>query len=248
MRVWVVLPAYNEAANLPPVFDGFRKLARDTWNLDLRVILVDDGSTDGTPQAAAQSAQGLNVEVLVNERNMGLAETFTRGLRRAADAAGADDMVVCMDADNSHLPGQVLRLIREIQEGRDVVVVSRYRPGAVVRGVSLPRRILSRGMSVLFRVVYPIKGVRDYSCGYRAYRAGFLQQAIRSQGDDLFAVGDGFACMVRILLRLAKEDAVFGEIPIILRYDRKEGVSKMRVGRTVWRTLRVLLRERFSRR
>ena len=185
MRVWIVLPAYNEAENLPAIFHGIGRLAAD------------------------------------------------------------DDVLVCMDADNSHLPGLIPRMVQMIREGRDVVIASRYRSGSVVRGVCLWRRWLSRGMSVLFKMIYPIPGVRDYSCGYRAYRAGFLQAAMERRKDRLFAK-EGFACMVGILLRLHKEKAIFGEAPMVLRYDRKAGASKMKVGRTVLRTLRVLLRERFS--
>jgi len=109
------------------------------------------------------------------------------------------------------------------------------------------RRFLSRGMSILFRIVFPVEGVRDYSCGYRAYRAEFLQEALEDQGERLFAQ-DGFACMVGILLHLARADAVFGEVPLVLRYDQKLGESKMNVGRTVLRTLHLLVRERFGRR
>ena len=98
-------------------------------------------------------------------------------------------------------------------------------------------------MSVLFHAIYPVKGVRDYSCGYRAYRAGFLQAAIASQGEELFAQ-EGFACMVGILLHLSREKGKFTEIPLTLRYDQKLGASKMPVGNTVKRTLVLLARER----
>jgi dolichol-phosphate mannosyltransferase len=87
--------------------------------------------------------------------------------------------------------------------------------------------------------------LRDYSCGYRAYSAGFLKDALAVEGEALFA-NDGFACMVRILLHLAKADAIIGEVPFVLRYDQKLGASKMNVWRTVARTLLVLARERFS--
>ena len=246
MRVWVVLPAYEEAANLPALFDRLRAVAEEVYRLDLRVIVVDDGSSDDTAGAARRSAGSLPTEVLRNETNLGLAETFMRGMTAAVAEAAPEDVVVCMDADNSHAPGQILRMIRSIQEGRDVVIASRYRPGAVIRGVPLSRRVLSLGMSFLFRIVFPIAGVRDYSCGYRAYRAALLKKAVDEQG-RLMIAGDGFACMVDILLRLAREDAIIGEIPLVLRYDQKQGASKMRVGHTIVRTLAVLARERFRR-
>ena len=247
MRVWIVLPAYNEAANLLALLGGFQEIADEAYRLDIRVLVVDDGSTDDTAGVALSVQRSFPVEVIRNETNHGLAETFMRGITEAARRASASDVVVCMDADNSHVPGQILRMIREIQEGRDVVIASRYRPGSAVKGVPWSRRMLSRGMSVLFRIVFPIEGVRDYSCGYRAYRAGFLQRALPLPEDRLFAA-DGFACMVGILLHLAREDAVFGEVPLVLRYDQKVGSSKMNVGRTVVRTLAVLIRERFARR
>jgi dolichol-phosphate mannosyltransferase len=138
-----------------------------------------------------------------------------------------------------------LSMIRNIAEGRDVVTASRYQPGSVTRGVPLFRRFLSRGMSVLFRSIYPIPGVRDYSCGYRAYRASMLKQLFQAEGEVLFA-SDGFSCMVRILLKLHKQGAICGEVPMVLRYDEKAGASKMAIGSTVARTLSVLLSERFS--
>jgi dolichol-phosphate mannosyltransferase len=245
MRVWMVLPAYNEAENVPVILDGCRRVAADTHNLDLRILLVDDGSTDNTPNTAREHARELVLEVLENGRNRGLAETFMRGIIAASERARPEDIIICMDADNSHLPGQLQRMVRDIQEGRDVVIASRYQPGAVVRGVPFVRRVLSRGMSLLFRAVYPIAGVRDYSCGFRAYRAAFLQKALASQGIRLFT-HEGFACMVGILLRLHRQGAIFGEVPIVLRYDLKAGQTKMKVGSTILRTLLVLFRERLN--
>ncbi len=247
MRVWVVLPAYNEAANLPALLAQLAEIAAESFRLDLRVVVVDDGSTDDTAAVAARSAGALPIEVIRNDRNRGLASTFLRGMTAAAAKAERGDVVVCMDADNSHVPGQILRMIRGIQEGRDVVIASRYQSGAVVRGVPWSRRLLSRGMSVLFRVLCPIEGVRDYSCGYRAYRAEFLQKVLAALGERPLSE-EGFACMVEMLLLLAREGAIFGEVPLVLRYDQKLGASKMDVGRTVARTLVVLARERFTSR
>jgi dolichol-phosphate mannosyltransferase len=243
VRIWLVLPAYNEGANLTPLLTGVRQLGVDVPEMELRVIVVDDGSTDDTASVAQRQSELLRLELLPNGQNRGLAYTFKRGVMAAAQQADASDIIVCMDADNSHLPEQIPRMVEEITRGADVVVASRYRSGAVVKGVPWSRRVLSRGMSVLFQAIYPVKGVRDYSCGYRAYRAGFLQKAMASQGEDLFAQ-EGFACMVGILLHLSREKGKFTEIPLVLRYDRKLGASKMPVGDTVKRTFALLARER----
>jgi len=244
MKVLVVLPAYNESENLPTIMKGLKRIAENAYNLDLQIIFVNDGSTDNTSEIARKCADGLPIEIYENERNMGLAKTFMWGMTIASKKAGPEDVIVCMDADNSHLPGLMLRMVRNIQEGRDVVIASRYQPGAVVKGVPLFRRFLSRAMSIIFRLIYPIKGVRDYSCGYRAYRAGFLQKALVSQGESLFS-GEAFSCMAGILLSLGREGAICGEVPVILRYDQKAGVSKMKVGKTILQTLRVLIQARF---
>ncbi len=244
MRVWVVLPAYNEEENLPAIMQGFQELVDETYKLDLEILVVNDGSTDRTATIALESAGTLAVTVIDNERNMGLSETFIHGITEATQRANGSDIILCMDADNSHLPGLAARMIRAVREGRDVVIASRYQPGAVVRGVPFSRQLLSYGMSILFRLVYPIQNVKDYSCGYRAYRAGFLQQALKSKGRELF-VGEGFSCMAGILLRLGRLGAICGEVPIILRYDNKGGGSKMKVVKTVISTLKMLFQERF---
>lgn len=246
MRVWIVLPAYNEAENLPAIFHGIVRLAAENPQLEPHVVLVDDGSRDGTLALAREAAKTLPMEILENGVNRGLAETFARGMTAAASLAADEDVLVCMDADNSHLPGEIPRMLQRLREGLDVVIASRYRKGAVIRGVSLLRRWLSGGMSLLFRLAYPVPGVRDYSCGYRAYAAGFFKAALARRGEGLF-VKEGFACMVGMLLRLHKQGAIFGEVPMVLRYDQKAGPSKMKLGGTILKTLGVLLRERFGK-
>jgi dolichol-phosphate mannosyltransferase len=126
-----------------------------------------------------------------------------------------------------------------------VVIASRYQHGSVTRGVPGYRKFLSFGAGMLFRIAFPIEGVRDYTCGFRAYRAGVMQQAIRKYGERLFDQ-QGFQCMVDILLKLRALNLVFGEAPMILRYDFKEGASKMKVARTINSTLLLMLKRRFG--
>jgi dolichol-phosphate mannosyltransferase len=126
-----------------------------------------------------------------------------------------------------------------------VVIASRYREGSQVRGLSLHRRFLSSGASWLFRIFFPTRGVRDYTCSYRAYRAKAMKSLVERYGRE-FISERGFSCMVDILLRLRERDLVFAEVPLVLRYDRKPGQTKMRIFQTLFDTLKLLLRRRFG--
>jgi dolichol-phosphate mannosyltransferase len=201
---------------------------------------------DGTLEEVERRAAFIPVEVLRHESNRGLGETIRDGLREAAAVCSERDIIVVMDADNTHLPGLIRAMTRRIQEGADVVIASRFRSGADVRGVPLHRRLLSRGASWILRATFPIHGVRDYTCGYRAYRAPVLALAFERYGEE-FINEDGFQCMVDILLKLRTLDVVFAEVPLILRYDQKAGASKMRVMSTVVNTLSLMARRRVGR-
>lgn len=242
--VHVVLPAYNEAEALPRLLARLRRVA-ETHLPNLRAIVVDDGSQDGTADAARRSADGLLFCVVVHPENRGLAEAIRTGLHTALAEADDEDVVVTLDADDTHNPAQIPRMVALVEEGFDVVIASRYQPGARTVGVPWARRLMSDGMSLLFRLVYPIPGARDYSCGFRAYRAAVLRQAFRHYG-EAFISERGFTCMVDILIKLARLGALVAEVPMVLRYDRKPGKSKMNVRRTVLQTLRLLIRRRFG--
>ena len=244
--VWVVLPAFNEAEDLPGLLVRIR-MALTEVGLPYRVLVVDDGSTDGTGDIVRSFGESMPVMLETHEVNQGLGATIRDGLLKACELADPRDVLVTLDADNSHTPELILRMVRQVREGSDVVIASRYRPGSRVRGVPLHRRLLSRIGTLVFRVLFPIRGVRDYTCGYRAYRAGVLQEVIERDGASFFEE-EGFQVMVDILLKLRRNrDLIFGEVPLILRYDLKAGVSKMNVGRTIRRTLSLLARRRLGR-
>lgn len=244
-RVVVVLPAYNEEQDLPQLLERIDQAMADD-GLDYEVIVVDDGSADRTSDIARQYAAHMPVVVHRHPVNQGLGGTIRDGLKIAAERCGDRDIVVAMDADNSHTPGLIRSMTRLVHEGNDVVIASRYQRGAHVRGLSPLRHVLSFCARVLFQIAFPIHGVRDYTCGYRAYRGAVLKEAFRRYGDQ-FVSEEGFQCMVDILLKLRDMDVIFRETPLILRYDLKAGASKMNVPRTIWKTLKLLVRRRLGR-
>lgn len=239
----VVLPAYNEAEALPPLLAKLAKL-RTQRALALRVVVVDDGSSDGT--AGVRPAGDLPFRVVKHGVNRGLGEAIKTGLLEAVQEAGEDDVVVLMDADDTHSPALIQRMVDRIEEGSDVVIASRYLPESRVAGLSAWRSLLSVGASWLFRLLLPVPGVKDYTCGYRAYRATVLRDAFARWGSD-FVDEPGFSCNVDILLKLGRRGVVCSEVPLILRYDRKPGASKMHVMRTALQTLRLVAAHRFGR-
>jgi dolichol-phosphate mannosyltransferase len=167
------------------------------------------------------------------------------GLIHAAGLAQAGDMVVVLDADDTHPPSRILAMQRKLEQGYDVVIASRFRLGSRVVGVSWSRRLYSWGASWLFQLFYPIHGVRDFTCGYRAYRAEALQKALACYGPALVD-RDGFECMVDTLLKLRRLKLRFTEVPFILRYDRKVGATKMDVKRTILDTLLLMVKKKKS--
>jgi dolichol-phosphate mannosyltransferase len=243
-HIIVVLPAYNEEANIGNLLRRIFESLTDE-RMGFSIIVVDDGSSDRTQHILEEYGRDFPITVHRHEENQGLGATIRDGLREAAAVASERDIVITMDADESHTPGLMIRMIRMIREGYDVVIASRYQRGSRVFGLSLKRRILSRAASLLMRVLFPTPGVSDYTCGYRAYRAEALQQAYAQYGESLVDQ-DGFQCMVDILLKLRKLPLIFGEVPLILRYDLKRGPSKMRLTKTSVNTLRLLWRRKIG--
>lgn len=239
----VVLPAYNEEQTIRPLLESLKE-AMEEDGLEYSVLVVDDGSTDRTSEVVEEFSSHMPIRLIRHGVNRGLSEAIKTGLFSAVDGLAERDIVITMDADNTHSPGLILRMARMIREGSQVVIASRYQPGSHIRGLSRSRRLLSYGANLLFRVFFPLRGVKDYSCGYRAYRVSVLREAISRYGDALVSQ-PGFSCMIDILLKIRRLDPIVTEAPLILRYDLKEGASKMNVGKNVRETFGLLVRRLF---
>jgi dolichol-phosphate mannosyltransferase len=225
--ITVLLPAYNEEDSLPallPKIDGLMK--QRGW--PYRVIVSNDGSYDRTSEVLEHHAGQFPIEVIRHKINRGLGETVRDLFERAAELCNADDVIVRMDCDDTHDPKYIPDLIARLEEGNDVVIASRFASGGAQIGVGAYRGFISRCANVFMKVFFPIRGVWEYSCGFRAYRASLIQKAIRFYGNDFIQLkGLGFTCTLEKLIKLKLLGARFSEIPFVLRYDRKQSYSKM---------------------
>jgi dolichol-phosphate mannosyltransferase len=211
---WVVLPTYNEADNVEPVVRAVLAAAPSA-----HVLVVDDGSPDGTGAIADRLAAALPaVDVLHRPVKAGLGQAYVSGFARAL-AAGASH-VLEMDADLSHDPADVPRLLAATRGGADVVLGSRYVAGGGVEDWDLLRRAISRGGCAYARHVLGV-GVRDLTGGFKCFRADALKTidyaSVRSQG---------YAFQVELTFRALRRGLRVEEVPITFR-ERRRGESKM---------------------
>lgn len=209
--VVVVLPTYNEAENIRRVVDAVRRQG-------YRVLIVDDGSPDGTGAIADSLADGYNTAVLHRREKGGLGPAYAAGFRRAIDAYAE---VVCeMDADLSHDPADLPRLIEAIDDGADVVIGSRYVAGGGVADWPWHRRALSRGGNIYARLMLG-GGVHDMTGGYRAYRVPAIERL-----EPWNAEASGYGFQIEMAWRAEALGLSVAEVPIVFR-DRTDGISKM---------------------
>ena len=240
--ITIILPAYNEEKSLPQLISQIRILAESQLTEKIVILVVDDGSTDRTAECV-NNLVGNDILLVQHQGNKGLGQAIKTGFNEALRSFPDTRLIVTMDSDNTHPPSLLLPMVKAIEAGSDVVIASRYRRGARVVGLSWDRKVMSLGMSWMFRLILPIRGVRDYSCGYRVYKSQFIQEGIIRWGDQ-FVSQTGFSCMVEILLKLNQLHAIFYEVPLILRYDLKQGRSKMNVRVTIQKTIKLLYQER----
>jgi hypothetical protein len=212
-RTLVVVPTYNERDTIDRLLE--RTLAAAA---DVDVLVVDDGSPDGTAQAVREVARSEpRVHLLERPGKGGLASAYVAGFRRALTEGY--DLVVEMDADLSHQPEELPALLAGAAR-HDLTVGSRYVPGGSVSNWGLLRRALSRGGNLYARVVLGLP-VADCTSGYRVYRRGLLRYLLSERIES-----EGYGFQIELAYRAWRGGFSVGEIPITFR-ERELGHSKI---------------------
>jgi len=220
VKAVVCLPTYNERENVEAMLRRLGEVFAES-RLDARVLVIDDGSPDGTGEIADRLAAELGfVDVLHRERKEGLGPAYIAGFRRAL-TSGAE-LILEMDCDFSHDPWDLPRLAAAA-ETADVVLGSRYVKGGGTRNWGLLRRIVSRGGSLYAQVVLGVR-IHDLTGGFKCFRRRVLETI------DLDAVRTkGYAFQIEMTYRALRAGFRVVEVPIVFT-DRELGGSKMSRG------------------
>lgn len=212
-RVLLIVPTYNEASTVRKMVERVRTAVPHA-----DVLVVDDNSPDGTGQIADRLAElDAHVHVLHRPAKAGLGAAYVAGFRWGLDRG--HDVLVEMDADGSHQPEELPRLLAAL-EGADLVLGSRYVPGGRVVNWPRYREMLSRGGNAYTRLALGVP-LRDATGGYRAFRADALR---RLDLDDV--ASQGYCFQVDLAWRAVRSGLRVVEVPITF-VERVEGTSKM---------------------
>ncbi|NUP74814.1 MAG: polyprenol monophosphomannose synthase [Sinomonas sp.] len=214
MRILTIIPTYNELESLPKTLGRLRLAVPDS-----DVLVADDNSPDGTGELADQiAAEDPQVHVMHRKGKEGLGAAYIAGFRWALERGY--DVIVEMDADGSHQPEQLPRLLEAVGQGADLVIGSRWVHGGSVVNWPFYRQLISRTGSTYSRIMLGLK-VKDMTAGYRAFRRETLEKL---DLDAVESVGYGF--QVDLAWRVAKLGLSVVEVPVTF-VERELGSSKM---------------------
>jgi dolichol-phosphate mannosyltransferase len=226
MKVTIVLPTYNERENIVRLLGALRRefeKIEKISNFRMSVLVVDDNSPDGTGVIVEKIQQKHKEVHLITGQKRGLGRAYIRGFRYAIDQLHAD-VVMEMDADFSHDPKDVVRLILPLEKGHDFIIGSRYiNGGSIPSEWSFMRKMNSRYGNIFARYVAGISQVHDCTAGFRAIRTQLLKKSCFVQLDT-----DGYCFQMNLLHLVISNGARVLEVPVHFK-DRKFGKSKIRM-------------------
>ena len=239
-RIFAALPCYNEGLNIGELIDKWhaQQKALADKNYELIIVGIDDCSTDNTKQVIMEKSEEYdNVVLRVHAVNKGLCGGLNTAIGYFLEHGAPGDLLALMDGDNTHDPVYVQEMVDKLTaEGKDCVIASRYCENSGVEGVEKHREFMSDMAKLYYSFVLRVPGVKDYTCGYRLYTYDIIKKLVQKYGNEPI-VEKSFACMMELLYKLYTVGAVFGEVGFLLRYDHKQGESKMRVVKTIQKSL-----------
>jgi dolichol-phosphate mannosyltransferase len=244
--IYFLMPAYNEESEIGSRLRNIEKLMVQK-GLPFEIWVVNDGSVDGTVEIVEEVSKEIPVHLINHDTNRGIGVAFFNGLKELTKSVDDNDVIITLDADNTHNLKSIEFMIKRIDEGYEVVIGSCFCTGGMMIGVPVLRYLLSYISNFLYRLLFHIKGIRTYTGFYRAHSGAALKKALEIFGDRLIEA-TGFAAMAEMVIKFRQIPLFLTEVPMIIRYDLKGRASKMRVIATIKEHVGVIGRNLLRRR
>ncbi len=234
--IYFLICAYNEEKNLPEVIKNIRGHFKNGY----KIIVVDDGSTDNTEKELGKILSD-DISVIKHKTNLGLGTAIKTGLFEILSAIGSDDIVITMDADNTHPVNLIYTMIDKINQGCDLVIASRYVKGGGQYGVNIIRKILSCSARIILKFLFPYANLKDYTSGYRAYSSRLLKIMFEIYRETL-VTEKNFVVQFELLVKSFCFQPRVCEIPLQLEYYKKYGKSKLKIVKNILSYIKLIIK------
>lgn len=242
----IIFCALNEAQNLSNLLKNINHemliLQRD---YEINICL--DGSNDESFAILSNLQSKYPVKILPQKNQRGLGLAYKRLFLEVTKDANNDDIIISLDADNTHNPNQIHDMIQHFEKNAlDVLIASRFCKNSVMADFPLHRKLISASISTLFQILFSLKNIsgkrlKDFTSGYRIYKAKTLKKLLKKEGTNIITEPE-FTYTCELLIKLSRIEAKFDEISISYDYGRKIGASKLRIGRNFWRLIILLFK------
>ena len=232
-RVYIMVPVFNEAPNIPTLFAGFRELQEQLAGREVKYLLVDDGSGDDTVAVARREAAGLDLTVLEHGVNRGPGAAFATAFAWLGERIDGGDWVITMEGDNTSRHSLIRQMFTRAAEGFDVVLASPYMYGGGFTQTSFLRKFLSSGANLVVKDLLDIQGILTVSSFFRLYRGSALLRMQRIFGAGIVE-RVGFESMVEMVMKMAMLRLAISEVAMQLDSSLRKGKSKMKIVRTIF--------------
>ena len=237
-KAYFVLMIYNEEDAISGVVESILHCDLPA-RYERRIIAVNDGSTDGSGGALERAAKITPVHVISFATRQGIPISFRGVFDYLGSQLRDNDIVFTLEADGTNDIACVPHMVQAIEEGADIVIASRYAPGAASLGFPWHRLWGSSVVNLFLQMLWGVPKAKDYSVLYRVYRGSLLRKYI---ADNIpFIARRSFAVIAEILLHLSRYKPKVVEIPLIYDYRLKKGKSKMKLVQTLWEYVRITL-------
>lgn len=243
-KAYFILQIFNEEDSVLSVIESIARCpALTPW--DVRILAVNDGSNDKSLAVLTEAAKTYPVHTITHQTRQGMPLSFKSAFAYLEPFLEDDDVVFTLEADATNDIACVPHMLQEIDKGMDVVIASRYAPGAVSLGFPWYRLWGSEMINLFLRLLWNVPQVKDYSVLYRAYRGALLRRYF--QDKTPFRARKSFAVIAEILLHVSRYTNRFSEVPLRYDYGLKKGKSKMKLLQTLWEYTRITPRTPFRK-